>query len=157
MAVHLTFLLIEGYGLGSEVLPWKYAFDIPATRFSSSVAISIPDLFVLLSSSFWAPTILWSMTTLFIPLGFAYFYNLTVHNVKRNNARVKVVRYDYDPFVYNVVKGIAAFLVYGAGILDRVVSEDTVSRVNAAQHGLLTVVASCGICGMAAMWEAINR
>lgn len=159
-AVHATFLFIEAYGLSKVVMPWKYAFDIPAVPAIGlhSQAVDIPDLFALLTPEFWLPTLLWSATNLFVPLAFAYFYNLTVHTVKRNNARVRVVRYNYDPFTFNVVKCMLVSTVYGAYLLDGWVSGSTVRTVNNSQYGGYTgVLMHCYVCGLYALWEATQR
>lgn len=159
-AVHATFIFMEAYSLSKAVMPWKYAFDIPAVHAigSPSIAVKIPDLFALLTSSFWVPTLLWSATNIFIPLLFAYFYNLTVHTVKRNNARVRVVRYNYDPFTYNVVKTLLISTVYGAHILHGYVDNVWVAIVDASQYGGYNgMLMNTWICGGYALWEATQR
>lgn len=159
-AVHATFLFLEAYSLQKVLLPWKYAFDIPAIHAigTPSYAVSAPDLFVLLSPSFWLPTLLWSATNIFIPLLFAYFYNLTVHTVKRNNARVRVVRYNYDPFTFNVVKSLVISTVYGAGVLHGYVDDDIVAVVDGSQYGNFGgMLMGTYVCGLYALWEATQR
>lgn len=159
-AVHATFLFLEAYSLQKVLLPWKYAFDVPAIHAigTPSYAVSAPDLFVLLSPSFWLPTLLWSATNIFIPLSFAYFYNLTVHTVKRNNARVRVVRYNYDPFTFNVVKSLVISTVYGAGVLHGYVDDDIVAVVDGSQYGNFGgMLMGTYVCGLYALWEATQR
>jgi hypothetical protein len=159
-AVHATFLLIEAYSLSRVVMPWKYAFDVPAIHAIglNSYAVRIPDLFALLTPEFWLPTLLWSSTNLFVPLVFAYFYNLTVHTVKRNNARVRVVRYNYDPFTFNVVKSMLISAVYGAGILHGYVSDTYVEVVDVSQYGgYRSMLMGSWICGLYSLWEATQR
>ena len=158
--VHLAFLLMEAYGLSTAVMQWTYIFDFPSIRLigTPSFAVKIPDLFVMLSSSFWSPLLLWSATSIFIPLIFAYFFNLTVHTVKRNNARVRVVRYNYDPFTYNVVKFMCVSTVYGAGILQGWVNDDTVSTVDQSQfRGFTSMLVGTCICGLCSLWQATQR
>lgn len=158
--MHATFLLLEAYSLQKVLLPWKYAFDIPAIHAigSPSYAVSVPDLFALLSPSFWLPTLLWSATNIFVPLIFAYFYNLTVHTVKRNNARVRVVRYNYDPFTFNVVKSLIISTVYGAGLLHGYVDDDIVAVVDGSQYGNFGgMLMGTYVCGLYAFWVASQR
>lgn len=160
VAVHATFLFVEAYSLSKIVMPWKYAFDTPAVHAIGlpSQAVKIPDLFALLTPEFWLPTLLWSATNLFIPLAFAYFYNLTVHTVKRNNARVRVVRYNYDPFTFNVVKGILVSTIYGAGLLHGYVNEYIVDVISYSQYsGVNGMMAGPYICGLYSLWEATQR
>jgi hypothetical protein len=156
--VHLAFLLMEAYSLSSAVVPWNYWFDFPSIGGTRSFAVKIPNLFVMLTSSYWSPVLLWSATSIFIPLIFAYFFNLTVHTVKRNNARVRVVRYNYDPFTYNVVKFMCVSTVYGAGILQGWVNDDTVSTVDQSQfRGFTSMLVGTCICGLCSLWQATQR
>ncbi|KAM0712174.1 hypothetical protein Q7P37_011268 [Cladosporium fusiforme] len=159
-AVHATSILAEAYQLQRALVPWKFAFDIPAihTIGTPSIAVKVPDLFQLLSPYFWLPTLLWAATNLFIPLLFAYFYNLTVHTVKRNNARVRVVRYNYDPFTFNVAKVLLVSTVYGAGMLHGYVSDKTVAVVDASQYGgYKGILTGCYVCGLYSLWAATQR
>jgi hypothetical protein len=158
--VHLTFILMEAWGLSNAVMPWTYLFDFPSIRIvgTPSIPVKIPDLFVMLSSSFWSPVLLWSATSIFIPLLFAYFFNLTVHTVKRNNARVRVVRYNYDPFTFNVAKFMIVSTVYGAGILHGYVSDRTVAIVDSSQFsGFASMLIGTYVCGLCSLWQATQR
>jgi len=160
VAVHATFLFIEAYSLSKLVMPWRYAFDIPAIHAVGlpSYAVSIPDLFALLTPEFWKPTLLWSATNLFIPLTFAYFYNLTVHTVKRNNVRVRVVRYNYDPLVFNVVKCMIVSAVYGAGFLHGYVDDEIALAIGNSQYsGYSGMMLGCFVCGLCSLWEATQK
>jgi hypothetical protein len=160
VAVHATFLFIEAYNLSNLVMPWRYAVDTPAIHAIGlpSYAVSIPDLFALLTPQFWKPTLLWSATNLFVPLTFAYFYNLTVHTVKRNNARVRVVRYNYDPLVFNIVKCMIVSTVYGAGLLHGYVDQEVVLDIGLSQYGGYTgMMLGCFVCGLCSIWEATQR
>lgn len=116
VGVQASILLLEAYSLQKAVFPWNFAFDLPGIPALGvpSIAVKVPDFFVLLRSSFWGPTILWAITSIFVPLFFAYFYNLTVHPVKRNGARVQALRYPYDPMTYSIAKAVITLLVYGA-------------------------------------------
>ena len=160
VAVHATFLFIEAYSLSKLVMPWRYLFDtraIHALRLPSQ-AVMIPDLFALLTPQFWKPTLLWSATNLFVPLTFAYFYNLTVHTVKRNNVRVRVVRYNYDPLVFNVVKCMIVSAVYGAGFLSGYVDDDIAIAIGESQYsGFTGMMLGCFVCGLCSVWEATQR
>jgi hypothetical protein len=151
---------MEALGLSNTVMPWKYIFDFPSIRIVGipSFAVKIPDLFVVLSSSFWYPVLLWSATSIFVPLLFAYFFNLTVHTVKRNNARVRVVRYNYDPFVFNVAKFLVVSAVYGTGVLQGYVSDHTVTVVENSQFsGFASMLVGTYICGLCSLWQATQR
>lgn len=158
--MHATFLLFEAYGLQTAVMPWRYAFDVPYSPIfgTPSFAVKLPDLFVLLSPAYWAPTLTWVTFSLAIPLALSYFYNLTVHNVKRNNARVRVVRYNYDPLVFNVTRAILAYLVYQANVLFPYVSEQTQTiLVNSQYQGIYGYLAGPAVSGVLSIWEATQR
>lgn len=158
--VHLVFLLMEAWGLSNAVIPWKYIFDFPSIRVvgTPSFAVKIPDLFVMLSASFWSPVLLWSAISIFIPLLFAYFFNLTVHTVKRNNARVRVVRYNYDPFTYNVAKFMIVSSVFAADILNGYVSHQTLALIDHSQFGgFASILVGTQVCGLCSLWQATQR
>jgi hypothetical protein len=161
VTVHLAFLLMEAWGLSNAVIPWTYLFDFPSIHIVGipSFAVKIPDLFVMLSASFWFPVLLWSATSFFVPLLFAYFFNLTVHTVKRNNARVRVVRYNYDPFVFNVAKFLVVSAVYGSGILQGYVSDHTIAVVQNSQASGIASIMLVGtyVCGLSSLWQATQR
>lgn len=159
-AVHLLFSLLEAGSLFRALIPLKYAFDTPSLPLLHipSHALRLPDLFVLLTPAFWLPTLLWTTTNVLLPLLAAYFFNLTVHTVKRANARVRVVRYTYDPFTFNVAKMLLVSTVYGAGLLQGWVADEVVGVVEDAQyggyHGMLM---GSYVCGAYAVWEAAQR
>lgn len=134
-AVQMTFLMLEAFALQRRVLPWRYMFDIPATGFTGSIAIFLPDLFVLLTGFYWSTTLLWSATSIFVPMLFAYFYNLTMRDVKRGNARVTVAKYAADPFTYNVVKALLTWLVYVKGVNFGFIDPEVAERVDLAIYG----------------------
>lgn len=159
-AVHATFLFLEAYNLHKTVMPWKYAFDVPYSPIfgTPSFAVKLPDLFVLLTSAYWAPTLTWATFSIAIPLAVSYFYNLTVHNVKRNNARVRVVRYTYDPLVFNVTRAMAAYLVYKAEILFPYVSEQTRTVLVGSQYQeMFGFLVGPAVSGLLSIWEATQR
>ena len=159
-AVHATFLLIEAYGLQTTVMPWRYAFDVPYSPIfgTPTFAVKLPDLFVLLTSTYWMPTLTWVAVSVAIPLGLSYFYNLTVHNVKRNNARVRVVRYNYDPLVFDITRALLAYLVYRANILFPYVSEQTRTiLVNSQYQEMFGFMVGPVVSGVLSIWEATQR
>lgn len=158
VAVQLTFLLIEGLALEWHIIPWKYAFDIPASGVTPSYAVHLPDLFILLTGFYWSTTLLWAFTSIAVPATFAYFYNLTIRDVKRNNIRVAAARYTADPLTFNVVKALVTWLVYSQGVTFGLISPEVAERVNLAIWGGHTaVLIGSGIGGLAALYEAAQR
>lgn len=134
-AIQMTFLCLEAFALQRRVLPWRFVFDIPATGLTPSIAVFLPDLFVLLTGFYWSTILLWCTTSIFVPVLFAYFYNLTMRDVKRGNSRVTVARYAADPFTYNVVKALMTWLVYVKGVSFGFIDEEVAMRVDLAVYG----------------------
>lgn len=158
VGVQGSILLLEAYALQKDIFYWRYAFDLPGIPWfhPTNFAVWIPDLFILLTSGFWGPTILWSITSIFLPLLFAYFYNLTVHPVKRNGARVQALRYPYDPMIFSIAKTVIAFLVYAAHRPDGYIDGYHAAVVDGA-IGYRNIITGCLISGIAAIWEATQR
>lgn len=151
--IQVLLLAFEMYGLQRAVLPWRDAFSVPALNIRDPFRVTLPDVFVLVTSAFWAPSSLWLSTSLFAPLIFSWFFNLTV-NAKRS------ARYTVDPLVFSVAKAVTAWLVYGppgynAGGL---VSGTTALRVNiAVPGGWFGIVIGSLIGMMASLYEVALR
>lgn len=157
VGVHATFLLLEAYALQKAIFPYKYAFDIPAVPLlhTPSIAVKVPDLFVLLSGAFWGPTLLWTATSIFVPLFFAYFYNMTAHPLRRSSARVQALRYPYDPMTFSIVKALATLLVYRFDITRGYIDPYPAITVDHAMFsGHSAILTGCAISGLASLWEA---
>lgn len=126
---------------------------------SDSIAVFLPDLFILLTGYYWSATLLWASTSIFVPALFAYFYNLTVRDVKRGARIVPVARYAADPLTFHVVKALATWLVYNQGVsfgdwVDPIVAE----RIELALYGghTATLIGSA-IGALAALYEAAQK
>ena len=109
-AVDLVVLLIEAFGLQWNTLSVEPAFTTPSVAGFASKQVSLPDYTKLLTSDFWAPATLWSLTSVFFPLLFSYFFNLTL----RSNTRHKSTRgtYAVDPLTFSIVKALLQYVVY---------------------------------------------
>jgi hypothetical protein len=110
--IQLLTLIFEALGVREKTFPLRWAV-IPANQVISSkqTAIWFPNFALLLSSDFWAPTLLWALTSFIIPLTFAYFFNLTYTNPKPKSRRAQPLR-EVDPLTFSITKGILAYLVY---------------------------------------------
>ena len=161
--VQMTFLILEGLALQQQLLPWKTAMMIPSFHLLGmeipDILLPLPDLFALVTSDFWYPATLWATTSIFIPLLFAYFFNLTTRDVKRHGAHVTVMRYRADPLTFNVVKALMTWIVYQSqytlfGLFD----PDVALSINHAMFGghRQMLVGSC-IGMLAALYEAAQR
>lgn len=157
-SVQMTFIFLEAWCLQRELLPIRSAFEIPSIRAfglkSPSVPVGLPSFFKLLGADFWSTSVLWSMTSIIVPLLVAYFFNLSTRDVKRHGTRVSVTRYQVDPLMFNVAKAITTFVVYGLGrvpLLDKVVA----ARVDYAMfYGYKGIVIGSFVGIITALYEA---
>ncbi|KAM3076536.1 hypothetical protein ACMFMG_007344 [Clarireedia jacksonii] len=154
----LEFLLVlsEVLQLQPELLANKYAFTIPALSFlhTSAYPVKIPDLFLLLTSSFWGPFTIWILTSLLIPSFVAYFFNLTSMPTTRSHTR-----YFIDPLTFNIVKGLLTFVIYGQdATLGGLVDPKHVARINSAFYGgYHSVLVGAGVGILFTMYDAVLK
>ncbi|KAH8842253.1 hypothetical protein MCOR27_002281 [Pyricularia oryzae] len=168
-AVLLTAHLFELYFLRQELLADRYAFTIPAIKAlgTRDYIINMPDLFLLLTSSFWKPASIWMLTSFIIPSFFGYFFNLSAANshspgvATRGRPRgvTHDVEYRVDPLTYSVVKAVISYVVYAQGAaLGGYVDPNSVARINSALYGgWKGVLVGSGITGLMAMYDAVLR
>lgn len=143
-SIQLVTLIIEAWGLRSQVLPLRYLTTIPEVPAigTSAIPVKIPDLFALLTTAFWGPVGLWALTSIFLPLLGAWFFNLRGGET------------GYDAVSYNVVKAIGSWIVYvqgGVGGESRGVVE---KGVPGGATGLLIGAAVGGVAGL---YEAVLK
>ena len=112
-AIQTLILLIEAAGLQFNTLQTTPAIAIDA---ASSHYLHIPDFWTLLTSEWWAPATLWSLTSWVLPFVFSYFFNLTLRS--NTNHKSSYRQYPADPFVFNIVKAILAYSAYRLPIVD---------------------------------------
>ncbi|KXT17447.1 hypothetical protein AC579_5695 [Pseudocercospora musae] len=159
-AIQNTFLLIEAFALQRALMPLERQFRTPAipSAHIPSISVSLPNLFVLPSGFYWSRTLLFSATHVIVPWILAYFYNLTMRDVKRGHARVSVARYQTDPFTFNVVKGLLVWLVYGQGVSFGFINHEVAEYVNDVIYGGATAMIVSSVIGAtAALYEAAQR
>ncbi|KAI9887984.1 MAG: hypothetical protein M1823_000241 [Watsoniomyces obsoletus] len=161
VSIETAILAIEANGLRSEVLPLRYAFTMPPVSglTSSAMAVHLPDLFVVLTSSFWSPVILWSITSLFAPLLFGYFFNLTLRARQAHSGQqTHQPTHRVDPLTFNITKALISYLVYSQRFRLGLFVDETIDRTQAAipggLHGLLIGAA---IGGLTSLYEAILK
>ena len=93
-----------------------------------------------------------------IPAIFSYFYNLTTRTVRRHGVVVNVVRYEYDPFVFNIVKALLTWTIYGQGFYYGIVDYEVADRVDRATYGgYQGILIGCYVCIVASLYEAAQR
>ncbi|KUL87063.1 hypothetical protein ZTR_05711 [Talaromyces verruculosus] len=120
-SIETIFVVLELIGLARELIPLRYLTTVPAVETVSTpeISVKIPDFFVLITGTFWAPFLLWATTSLVLPLTFAYFFNLGLHaqssthshNTRRASTAQQQVA-SFDPLVYNITKALISYFVY---------------------------------------------
>jgi hypothetical protein len=158
--VQLFIFLLEAYALNQHVLPWTYITDMTFLESLGlpRVAVYFPHFFQILEGGFWFKTMLWSTTSFFIPTLFAYFFNLTIREVKRHGARISVARYTIDPLTFNVIKALTTYIVFVRRVGADWLGPMTVSEVGNAQFGgPQGVLIGSGIVILASLYEAAQR
>lgn len=110
-AIQTLILLIEAVGLQLKTLD-----TVPTTEWTKSVPVlnsyntALPNMWKLLTSDWWAPATLWSLTSWVLPLIFSYFFNLTLRSNTRHKSSSR--QYTVDPLTFNIVKAILAYSAY---------------------------------------------
>jgi len=147
-------LLLETFGLQRQLIPWIFVREIPATSITPSIAVRVPDLFQLLEPTFWSASMLWTSTSLLLPLFFSYFVNLTKKPSARARSRTEE---KYDPLVFSIAKALVTWMVYGKGVnFFGLVSPTTVTTVNSAFFGGYDgAIVGTAIGGIASVYDAI--
>ena len=158
-AVHTLISAFEMFFIRREILADRYAFTIPVIKYINNTehAVKIPDLFLLLTSSFWGPATLWAFTTIFAPLFVAYFVNLT--NKPKSRSHASNFNYSFDPLTFNIVKALLVYLVFGKDVtFGGLVDLESVARINSALYGSWPgVLVGTGIGALFTVYEAIIK
>lgn len=122
-SIETIFVVLELIGLARELIPLRYLTTVPAveTVNTPEISVKIPDFFVLITGTFWAPFLLWATTSLVLPLTFAYFFNLSLHaqssthshNTRRASSTAQQQQVaSFDPLVYNITKALISYFVF---------------------------------------------
>ncbi|KAL2810259.1 hypothetical protein BJX63DRAFT_402508 [Aspergillus granulosus] len=169
-SVEVIVTILEALGVLTEVLPRRHLTTIPPIDALQSPAlpIKIPDVFVLVDSSFWAPVSLWLLTSVLLPLTVAYFFNISLQVAQssggpasrtRRSSITRNPQADFDPLSFNIAKALIAYLVYAHGFTFwNIYSKVSVETVNASipfQYAGILTGAAIGTIGT--LYEAILR
>ncbi|KAK4948597.1 hypothetical protein LTR10_012601 [Elasticomyces elasticus] len=167
LTVTILATLLEAYALRATVLPNKLLTEVPAIPYikSTRTAISVPDLFLLLDSKFWAPFSLWALTSLILPALISYFINLPLkahpsHNYSTRRAATQHnAQMQFDPFIFNLAKGVIAYIVYAHHFnLGGIYQHFTIATVNESiLGGFFAVIVSSGIGAAVSLYEAVLK
>jgi hypothetical protein len=168
VAINMIALVIEAYCLRQELLPSKIAGFIPAIPYvkADKTPVYLPDLFLLLDKSFWAPFSLWTITSLMLPLLCAYFINISLktslthqHGTRRATSIQNAPSNQFDPLVYNIAKGLIAYVVYAHHVtLLGLFQHFTITTVNEnVLGGYQGIITGAAIAGVMNLYEAILK
>lgn len=115
-AVETLVLLLEGSSIVRQIWPLRYLTTIPAIEaiHTPEFALKVPDFFILVDGSFWAPFSLWLLTSLFLPLSVAYFFNFSLQATQQQsgNRNHDAQKTTFDPLSFNIARALIAYLVY---------------------------------------------
>lgn len=171
-SVLLAAHVFELYFLRPELLANRYAFTIPAVAAlgTSDYMVNVPDLFLLLTSSFWKPASIWIFTSFIAPSILGYFFNLSAAHshqtgiATRGRPRgivtsIQEVEYRVDPLTYSIAKAVVSYVVYAQGAtLGGLVDQTSVARINSALYGgWKGVLVGSAITGLMAIYDAVLR
>lgn len=168
VSVNMIALLVEAYCLRQELLPSKTAAWIPSIPYVTAkrTPVHLPDLFLLLDKSFWAPFSLWLTTSLLLPLLCAYFINIPLktslshhYSTRRATAIQSSPSNQFDPLVYNIAKALVAYVVYGQhattlGLFQHFTITTVNENILGGYQGVITGAAIAGLIGL---YEAILK
>lgn len=154
----------ELYYIRPEILANRYAFTVPAVALlgSPDYPVYLPDMFLLLTSSFWSPALTWAFTSLVLPSLFGYFFNLSANNAAGPRTRSKAAQAAdnvVDPLTFSIVKALVAYVVYGQGVtFCGLLSETSVERLNSAVYGgYRGILVGTAITGIVSMYDAVLK
>jgi hypothetical protein len=153
----------ELWFLRPEVLPDRYAFTIPAIRLlgTNDYPVQVPDLFLLLTSSFWSPTLLWLFTSTLLPTAAGYFFNLSIAHQSGRRTRTTNPTPDYvvDPLTFSIVKALISYVVYGQHVtFGGWINEESIARVSSAIYGgYKGILTGTAITGLVSIYDAVLK
>lgn len=165
--IHAIVILISVFELWfirTEILGDKYAFTIPAISFlgTSDYPVYLPDIFLILTSSFWSPATTWALTGFILPTIVGYFFNLSANSAPagpRTRSRSANPEYAVDPLTFSIVKAVVSYVVYAQGVtFCGLLSDISIERLNNAVYGgYQGMLTGAAIVGLSSIYDAILR
>lgn len=166
VTINVLAILIEAYGLQQEILPKKAITEIGPIPYVKDTPTKIyaTDLFMLLYQNFWAPFTLWLLSTLILPALTSYFINLPLkqlpsHSPARRQSIKTNPHIQFDPFVFNVTKGLIVYCVYAHHFqLIELFQHATIATVNTSvPGGYQGMLVSSGLGAAFSLYEAVLK
>ncbi|KAL7920551.1 hypothetical protein ACQKWADRAFT_298386 [Trichoderma austrokoningii] len=148
-----------------EILANRYAFTVPAISFLGTAdhPVYLPDMFLLLTASFWSPALTWAFTGFILPSLFGYFFNLSsassASQGPKTRSRVSAPETAVDPLTYSIVKALVSFVVYGQGVtFCGLLSETAIDRLDGAVYGgYKGMLTGTAITGLLSIYDAVLK
>lgn len=146
-----------------EIMANRFAFTIPAVSFLGTPdwPVYLPDMFLLLTKSFWSPALTWALTSFFLPSLFGYFFNLSATNSSgsRGRARSHAADCSVDPLTFSIVKALASYLVYAQGVtFGGLLSPASIYRLNRAVYGgYKGMLVGSAVTGIVSIYDAVLK
>ncbi|GAB0134869.1 hypothetical protein EsDP_00003223 [Epichloe bromicola] len=153
----------ELFYIRPEILPNRYAFTVPALGLfgTSEYPVYLPDMFLILTASFWSPALTWALTSAVLPSLAGYFFNLsaTSHTGPRTRSRAALQDTVVDLLTFSIVKALVSYVVYAQGVsFGGLLSETSIERLNGAVYGgYKGVLVGTAITGITSIYEAVLR
>ncbi|KAH6899658.1 hypothetical protein B0T10DRAFT_554242 [Thelonectria olida] len=154
----------ELWHVRSEVLANTFAFTFPAIEAlgTSDYPVYLPDMFLLLTSSFWSPAWTWSFTSVIVPCLFGYYFNLSANSGSSSSRRRSISRnaeYVVDPLTFSIVKALLSYVVYAEGVtFYGLLSESSILRLDHAVYGgYKGMLVGTAITGLVSIYDAVLR
>lgn len=165
--VHAIIILtsvFELWFIRSEILGDKYAFTIPAISLlgTPDYPVYLPDIFLILTSSFWSPALTWTLTSFALPAVFGYFFNLDP-NVQSTSAgsrnRPATPDFPVDPLTFSIAKAVVSYVVYAQGVtFGGLLSDVSIERLaNSVYGGYQGILTGAAIVGLSSIYDAILK
>lgn len=152
----------ELYYIRPAVLANRYAFTIPAVAAvgTEEYNVHLPDMFLLLTSSFWSPALTWVFTSILVPSIAGYFFNLSANSNQgpRTRARAQAETV-VDPLTFSIAKALLSYVVYAQGVtFCGLLPELSVARLNNAVYGgYQGILVGCAITALVSIYDAVLK
>ncbi|KAI0017454.1 cytochrome P450 [Xylariomycetidae sp. FL0641] len=163
-AVLFVINAFEAYFLRPEILADRYAFTFPAIHFlgTRDYPVFVPDMFLLVTASFWSPALLWAFTSTIFPSIVGYFINMTANaNPSRTPRRGVPSAPDstVDPLTFSIAKAIISYVVYGQGVtFGGWIDEMSIARINTAVYGgYKGMLVGAAVSAVFSMYDAVLK
>ncbi|KAF7547022.1 hypothetical protein G7046_g9134 [Stylonectria norvegica] len=153
----------ELWNVRREVLSNTFAFTVPAIAAlgTSDYPVYLPDMFLILTSSFWSPVLTWALTSGILPVIFGYFFNLSASNSSnsiRTRSRSQQPGSVVDPLTFSIAKALVSYVVYAQGVNFGILSDLAIERLNGAVYGgYKGILVGTAITGLVSIYDAVLR